>query len=44
MAATELYQTYALRGLAAGSHTVQFKVVSGTLTVDAVGVVAAAIP
>lgn len=39
MAAAELYQTYALRDLAAGSHTVQFKVLSGTLVVDAVGVV-----
>lgn len=43
MAATEFYQTYALRGLAAGAHTVQFKVLSGSLTVDAVGVVAAPI-
>jgi hypothetical protein len=43
MAATELYQTYALRGLTPGAHTVQFKVLSGTLTVDAVGVVAAPI-
>jgi hypothetical protein len=40
-ASQELYQTYALRGLSAGSHTVQIKVLSGTLTVDAVGVVAA---
>ena len=39
MASAELYQTYALRGLAAGSHAVQFKVLSGTLVVDAVGVV-----
>ncbi len=44
MAATELYQTFALRGLAAGAHTVQLKVLSGNLTVDAVGVVAAPIP
>jgi hypothetical protein len=43
MAATKLYQTYALRGLTAGPHTVQWKVLSGPLTVDAVGVVAAPI-
>ena len=41
-AAKELYQAFALRGLAAGPHTVQLKVVSGTLVVDAVGVVPAA--
>ncbi|SDD03915.1 Ig-like domain (group 4) [Paenibacillus sp. UNCCL117] len=35
----ELYQTYALRGLDYGEHTVQLKVVSGTLTVDSVAVV-----
>ena len=39
MASAELYQTFTLRGLGAGSHTVQVKVVSGTLVVDAVGVV-----
>jgi hypothetical protein len=44
VASQAFYQTYALRGLTAGSHTVQIKVVSGTLTVDAVGVVAAPIP
>jgi hypothetical protein len=44
MAAATLYQTYALRGLANASHTVQLKLVSGTLTVDAVAVVAAPIP
>jgi hypothetical protein len=39
MASAELYQTFTLRGLGSGSHTVQVKVVSGTLVVDAVGVV-----
>jgi len=39
VASAELYQTFTLRGLGAGSHTVQVKVVSGTLVVDAVGVV-----
>ena len=39
LVSAELYQTYALRKLAAGSHTVQLKVLSGTLAVDAVGVV-----
>jgi hypothetical protein len=39
MASAELYQTFTLRGLTSGSHTVQVKVVSGTLVVDAVGVV-----
>jgi len=39
LASTELYQTFTLRGLSAGSHTVQVRVVSGTLVVDAVGVV-----
>ena len=38
---TELYQTFTLRGLTAGAHTVQLKVLSGTLVVDAVGVVPA---
>jgi hypothetical protein len=40
-AAKELYQTFTLRGLSSGSHTVQVKVLSGTLVVDAVAVVAA---
>jgi hypothetical protein len=44
MAAKEFYQTFALRGLANGQHTVSLKVLSGTLVVDAVGVVAAPIP
>ena len=44
IAAKELYQTYALRGLSDGPHSVKFKVVSGTLVVDAVGVVGAPIP
>ncbi|MGG1513914.1 S-layer homology domain-containing protein [Paenibacillus oryzisoli] len=39
VASKELYQTYALRGLSNGQHTVQVKVVSGTLAVDAVAVV-----
>ena len=43
-ASAEFYQTFTLRGLTNGSHTVQVKVLSGTLTVDAVGVVAAPIP
>ena len=38
-AASQLYQTYSLRGLPAGAHTVQFKVLSGKLVVDAVGIV-----
>jgi hypothetical protein len=43
LASKELYQTYTLRGLSSGMHTVQLKVVSGTLVVDAVGVVPAPI-
>jgi len=39
MAATEFYQTFTLRELVAGPHTVQLKVMSGVLAVDAVGVV-----
>lgn len=39
MASKEFYQTYSLRGLTDGTHTVQFKVVNGTLVVDAIGVV-----
>jgi hypothetical protein len=39
MVATEFYQTFTLRGLVAGPHTVQLKVMSGLLNVDAVGVV-----
>ncbi len=35
-----LYQTFTLHGLEYGNHTVRLKVVSGTLVVDAVGVVA----
>lgn len=38
-ASTEFYQTYSLRGLGYASHTVQLKVTSGTLVVDAVGIV-----
>ena len=38
LAAKDLYQTFTLRGLSAGAHTVQVKVLSGTLVVDAVGV------
>ena len=43
MAAKELYQTFSLRGLSPGSHTVEVGVLSGTLVVDAVGVVSAPI-
>ncbi len=39
MASGELYQTFTLRGLSYGEHTVSLKVVSGTLVVDAVAVV-----
>jgi hypothetical protein len=39
MAAKDFYQTFTLRGLSAASHTVQLKVSSGKLVVDAVGVV-----
>lgn len=38
-AAKELYQTFTLRGLEYGEHTVQIKVLSGTLAVDSVGVI-----
>ncbi|WP_437796503.1 sugar-binding protein [Sorangium sp. So ce693] len=38
-ASKELYQTFSLRGLDRGAHTVQVKVLGGTLVVDAVGVV-----
>jgi hypothetical protein len=38
-AASQLYQTFSLRGLSAGAHTVQLKVLSGTLVVDSVGIV-----
>ncbi|GAB3167964.1 hypothetical protein GCM10027059_29770 [Myceligenerans halotolerans] len=36
-----LYQAFTLRGLSDDTHTVQVKVVSGTLVVDSVGVVPA---
>jgi len=39
VAANQLYQTFSVRGLSAGAHTVQLKVLSGTLVVDTVGVV-----
>ncbi|MEO6601783.1 MAG: sugar-binding protein [Polyangiaceae bacterium] len=39
LAATDFYQAFTLRGLSAASHTVQLKVLSGKLVVDAVGVV-----
>jgi hypothetical protein len=42
-AAKEFYQTFTLRGLTNSSHTVQLKVLSGTLVVDAVAVVSAPI-
>jgi hypothetical protein len=38
MASGELYQTYSLRGLRPGNHTMQIRVVSGTLVVDSIGV------
>ncbi|WP_238650344.1 S-layer homology domain-containing protein [Paenibacillus piscarius] len=38
-AAKELYQTFTLRGLKYGEHTVQLKVLSGTLAVDSVAVI-----
>jgi hypothetical protein len=38
-ASDQLYQTFSLRGLPRGEHTVELKVLSGTLVVDAVGVV-----
>ncbi|AJQ96197.1 cellulose binding domain-containing protein [Gynuella sunshinyii] len=38
-ASKEFYQTYTLRGLSSGVHTVKFRVLSGTLVVDAVAVV-----
>ena len=38
-AASEFYQTYSLRHLPYGEHTVSFTVVSGTLVVDAIAVV-----
>ena len=38
-AASQLYQTFSLRGLSAGAHSVQLKVLSGTLVVDTVGIV-----
>jgi hypothetical protein len=34
-----LYQTYTLRDLEPGQHTVEFQVLSGTLVVDSVGVI-----
>jgi hypothetical protein len=43
LASNELYQTFTLRGLTNGSHTVQVKVLSGTLVVDAVGVAGGAV-
>ncbi|WP_437573842.1 sugar-binding protein [Sorangium sp. So ce887] len=39
LASKELYQTFSLRGLGHGAHTVQVKVLGGTLVVDAVAVV-----
>ncbi|WP_437654864.1 sugar-binding protein [Sorangium sp. So ce1182] len=39
LASRELYQTFSLRGLGRGAHTVQVKVLGGTLVVDAVAVV-----
>jgi hypothetical protein len=42
-ASAQLYQTYSLRGLTNGPHTVQLKVTGGSLTVDSVGIVGAPI-
>ena len=39
MSSDNMYQTFALRGLATSEHTVTFKVLSGTLVVDAIGIV-----
>ncbi|WP_110932333.1 S-layer homology domain-containing protein [Paenibacillus bouchesdurhonensis] len=39
LASKELYQTLTLRGLAYEEHTVQIKVLSGTLVVDAIAVI-----
>ncbi len=41
MASSEFYQTYTLRGLDDGPHTARFRVLGGTLVVDAIAVVAA---
>lgn len=38
-ASKELYQTFMLRGLEYGEHTVLIKVLSGTLAVDSVGII-----
>lgn len=38
-ASSDLYQTFTLRGLGTGPHTVQLELLSGKLVVDAVGVV-----
>jgi len=38
-ASSDLYQTFALRGLSPGQHTVQLKLLNGKLVVDAIGVV-----
>jgi hypothetical protein len=40
MASGDLYQTFTLRGLNYGGHTVRLKLLNGTLVVDAVAVVA----
>ncbi|MES1173186.1 MAG: hypothetical protein ABUL62_02565 [Myxococcales bacterium] len=38
-AAAQLYQAFSVRGLSAAPHSVQLKLLSGTLVVDAVGIV-----
>ena len=38
-AASQLYQAFSLRGLTPAAHSVQIKVLSGTLVVDAIGIV-----
>jgi hypothetical protein len=37
--ATDFYQTFTLRGLTPGEHSVKLRLLSGKLVVDAVGVV-----
>ncbi|HEY0828936.1 MAG TPA: discoidin domain-containing protein, partial [Bacilli bacterium] len=44
MSSGDFNQTFTLRGLAYGQHTIQIKVVSGTLAVDAVAVVSSEEP
>ncbi len=43
MASQEMYQTFTIRGLSNAAHTIQVKLLSGSLVVDAVAVVSAPI-